>query len=203
MNEKQAMAFLTSETKRWAHVIAKRDGITVVFKKSLGRAGGQCGYFTVWYSRKMLLANLDNPQGLTDLAIHEVIHFKIHGHGNDFQKEFEKWSGHPLTKYVTSLNHNPTVTIKKRGAGKTLEGKWRVEYVRYSRMPQASSPTGYGIYCHTVKEKPTTKTQATKIYKMACSKDYPAWLFQYVSSTVAHGWEKVAYHESVKGGQVG
>jgi hypothetical protein len=194
MNEKQAMDFLTSETKRWAHVIAKRDHINVFFEKSLGRAGGQCGGHTVWYSRKMLLSNLDNKQGLTDLAIHEVIHFKIRGHGNDFQKEFEKWTGHPLTKYVSTLNHNSTVTTKKRGAGKTLEGKWKVEYVRYERV------TG-GIYCRTVKEKPMTKTQAMKIYKMACSKDYPAWLFRYVSSTVAHGWEKVAYHESVKGGQ--
>jgi hypothetical protein len=201
MNEKQAMAFLTSETKRWAHVIAKRDRIKVVFEKSLGTAGGQCGSSTVWYSRKMLLSNLDNKQGLTDLAIHEVIHLKIGGHGNDFQKEFEKWTGDHLTKDVSTLNHNRMITTKKRGAGKTLEGKWKVEYVRYERTPCASSKTGYGIYCKTVKERPMTKTEATKIYKMACSKDYPAWLFRYVSSTAAHGWEKVAYHESVKGGQ--
>lgn len=201
MNEKQAMAFLTSETRRWAHIIAKKDHINIHFEKSLGNAGGQCGGNSVWYSRKMLLANLDNKQGLTDLAIHEVIHFKIGGHGNDFQKEFEKWSGHPMTKYVNTLNHNNSITVKKRGAGKTLEGKWRVEYVRYERQPCSSSPTGYGINCKTVKEKPMTKTEAMKIYKMACSKDYPAWLFRHISTTVAHGWEKVAYHESVNAGQ--
>ena len=199
MNEKQAMAFLTSETKRWAHVIAKRDGINVVFKKSLGRAGGDCGGSTVRYSRKMILSNLDNKQGLTDLAIHEVIHFKIHGHGNDFQKEFEKWSGHPLTKYVPTLDHNRTITTKKRGEGKSLEGKWKVEYVRYDRIPFERSQTGYAIHCVTVKERPMTKTQALKIFRMACSKDYPAWLFQYISTAVAHGWKKVEYHESTRG----
>lgn len=37
MNEKQAMLFLTRETKRWAHVIARRDNIFVRFEKTLGR----------------------------------------------------------------------------------------------------------------------------------------------------------------------
>ena len=201
MDEKQAMKFLVSETKRWAHVIAKRDNINVVFEKSLGRAGGMCGRRTIWYSRTMILANLDNKQGLTDLAIHEVIHLVIPDtcevHGNEFQKEYEKWTGHPMTMYVETLKHEPKIVLKpkKRGAGKTLVGKWKVEYVRYNHVDG-------GIRCETVKEDPMSKTEATRIFKMACGKDYPSWLYQYVSSAVAHGWKKVEYHESVRGGGV-
>jgi hypothetical protein len=199
MDEKQAMKFLVSETKRWAHVIAKRDHIFVEFEKTLGRYGGICGRNCIRYSRKMLLANLDNKQGLTDLAIHEVIHLVIPNtcevHGNEFQKEYEKWTGHPMTMYVETLNSHNKIKPKPktRGAGKTLVGKWKVEYVRYNRVDG-------GIRCETVKENPMTKTEATKIFKMACSKDYPAWIYQYVSSAVAHGWKKVEYHESVCGG---
>lgn len=199
MNEQQAMKFLTSETKRWAHIIAKRDNISVKFEKSLGRYGGLCGRNAIRYSRTMLLSNLDNKQGLTDLAIHEVIHLIIpdtcETHGNEFQKEYEKWTGHPMSMYVNTLVHDRNIKVKpkKRGAGKTLVGKWKVEYIRYERVNE-------GIKCVTVKENPMTKPEATKIFKMACSKDYPAWLFQYVSSAVAHGWKKVEYHESVCGG---
>lgn len=203
MNEKQAMRFLERETKRWAHVIARRDRIYVVFEKSLGRAGGSCGSNTVYYSRKKLLANLDNKQGLTDLAIHEVIHFKIPNHGNEFQKEFEKWTGHPMTMYVPTLKSARGISVKKRGAGKNLEGKWKVKYIRYNREECRTSPTGFGIRCETVTGRPMTKTEALKIFRMACSKDYPAWLYQYISSSVAHGWKQMDYHESMNGGRVG
>jgi|WetSurMetagenome_2_1015567.scaffolds.fasta_scaffold225915_1 hypothetical protein len=199
MDEKQAMKFLVSETKRWAHVIAKRDHIDVIFEKSLGRHGALCGHHTIWYSRTMILSNLDNKRGLTDLAIHEVIHLIIpdtcEAHGNEFQKEYEKWTGHPMTMYVSTLNHDRKIVPKPktRGAGKTLVGKWKVEYIRYEHKNS-------GVYCETIKENPMTKTEATKIFKMACDKDYPAWLYQYVSSAVAHGWKKIEYHESVCGG---
>lgn len=199
MDEKQAMKFLTSETKRWAHIIAHKDRIFVKFEKSLGRAGGMCGRNTIYYSRTMLLSNLDNKQGLIDLAIHEVIHLIIPDtckvHGNEFQKEYEKWTGHPMTMYVNTLVHDRRIKVKPktRGAGKTLVGKWKVEYIRYEKVDG-------GIRCVTVKEDAMTKTEATKIFKMACGKDYPAWLFQYVSSAVAHGWKAVEYHESICGG---
>lgn len=142
----------------------------------------------------MILENIDNPQGLTDLAIHEVIHFKISGHGNDFQKEFEKYSGHPMTRYVPTLNRAHQIAPKKRGEGKTLEGKWKVDYLRVERVRCDDNPAHDGFRNVPVKEKAMTKTQAMKIFRMATSKNYPAWLYQYVSTTVAHGWKLVDRH---------
>jgi len=202
MTEAQAKKFLTTETKRWAHVIARKDNIKVVFEKSLGRHGGECGYQTIYYSRKTLLSNLDNKIGLTNLAIHEVIHFKIRGHGNDFQKEYQKWTGcAEPTMYVKELQHDKQIKVKprRRGAGKTLLGKWKVDYIRMTRVPDPSpqSKTGYYIRQETVKTKPMTKTNALKIFRMASSKNYPAWLYQYVESAVAHGWKKIEYHARV------
>jgi len=194
MDEKQAMKFLETETKRWAHVIAHNDVVRVEFKKSLGRYGGLCWSGRrglIQYSRTVLLSNLDNKAGLTNLAIHECVHLKgIDGHGPDFDKEYDKWkvdgTGICSSRYIVPKP-------KTRGAGKTLVGKWKVEYIRYEKVDG-------GTRCVTVKEDAMTKTEATKIFKMACSKDYPAWLFQYVSSAVAHGWKKAEYHESVCGG---
>jgi hypothetical protein len=198
MTEEQAKKFLVSETKRYAHKIAPNKRVRVLFEKSLGKYRGQCGYSTIWYSRQTILANLDNKKGLTDLAIHECIHLKISGHGPNFQKEYVKWTGNPESEYVTTLNSERYIKPKaKRGAGKTLRGKWKVEYVRCTREPYPNSPTGYAISQVAVKEKAMTKTEAMKIYRMACSKNYPAWLFQYVESTVAHGWKKIEYHERV------
>ena len=120
---------------------------------------------------------------------------KINGHGPDFQKEYAKWSGNTPSQNVTTLHSEYGIKPKQhRKSGKTLSGKWRVEYIRYNYK-------NGGIYCETVKEKPTTKTESMKIFKMACSKDYPAWLQQYVSSVVVGGWKVIEYHESVNGGQ--
>ena len=202
MNEKQAMAFLVKQTKRYAHVIAGHDNVKVVFVKSLGRYAGDCAYGSyksvIRYCRTNLLANLENPAGLTNLAIHECCHLVERGHGPRFHALYDKWK----VEGGKDIHGSGRLVPKaKRGAGKSLEGKWKVEYTRYERVPSDSSPTGYAIRCIGVKEKAMTKTQALKIFRMACSKDYPAWLFQYVSSSVAHGWKLVERHESKKGGQ--
>ena len=197
MDEKQAMKFLETETKRWAHVIANCDNVKVKFEKSLGRYAGLCWggkYPTIQYCRTTLLGNLDNQKGLTNLAIHECTHlidYLRHGHGPDFFKVYEKWTGVAGTsgcdiKFERYIKPKP----KTRGAGKTFIGKWKVEYIRYNHVDGA-------IKCETVKEDPMSKTEATKIFKMACGKDYPAWLYQYVSSAAANGWKKVNYHESI------
>jgi hypothetical protein len=70
MTEKQAMDFMRKETSKWAYVIAKRNGIKVIFEKSLGRYRGLCYTNSIKYSRITILANLNNPSGLRDLVIH-------------------------------------------------------------------------------------------------------------------------------------
>lgn len=213
MTEAQAKRFLTSETKKWAWAIAKRH-IDVVFERSLGTAGGSCGARTIYYSRKKLLANMGNKIGLRDLAIHEVIHLKIPNHGNGFQVEYAKWIRiarevddyktpdrveDKLTKYVPTLESAHHIKLRKRGEGKTLEGKWKVKYIRMTLIdvpPNRLDPTPHKAWKQeTVRTRATTKTEALKVFKMAMGKNYPAWLLRYVRNSVAHGWKVEEYVE--------
>lgn len=197
MTEAQAKKFLVAETKRWALVIAGKKNVNVIFKKSLGGCRGLCDcHGTVAYSLQTVLANLDNKQGLRDIAIHEVIHFKIHDHNHLFEREFEKWTGRKECKHVSTLSDERRIKTKtKRGAGKTFRGKWMCEYIRCERVPSETSPTGYAIRQTTVKTKPSTMTIAKKVFRMAAGKNYPAWLLQYVESGSCHGWKTIEYNE--------
>ena len=191
MTMAQAKRFLTSETKRWAHVIAKRENVRVKFVKSLGRYAGVCWRNHVEYCLISIQANLDNREGLTNLAIHEVIHFKIPGHGNDFQTEYRKWTG-KLEDHVTNLKNPGHLKPVSRGKGKTLIGKYRVDFYTEERVSSARSPTGCAIRQTKEKTKPLSKSQACKVFDTAKSKGLLAFLYEYQYCAGAGcGWKQI------------